>query len=783
MSSCDDREVLVRHPREFVEMGTGPVVSLASVVRSGVRPRGLAASSVRVKLPLGAALLGAVVAGLVLCWAPTPALASPTLVPPRRTDATPVPYPADGHGDASVALTLVVDAQGVVTDVQVTRGEPPFAEAAAAAVRAWRFEPATRDEVPIPARISATVDFRAPPPAQRAPAAALAQAAPPVPAPASAAGPPAVPRGETVSVRGEREELDAIHIPRTEVRFVPGAFGDPFRVVEALPGVAPWLSGLPYYYVRTSPPENVGYTIDGIRVPLLFHVGSGPSTIAPALVDSVDLYPGAYPARYGRYAGAIIAGETTPPKTDRTRAEFGARVFDANAFAETPYDGGRGSVMAASRYGYTDLVIALVAPKYTVRYWDYQGRVSHRAWGDDTVSVFAFGAYDQLTYLGERTFRVEYHRADLRYDHPIDGGSVRVAATVGSDDTFTALQTSTGAGASAALRGPSGRLRAELDERVGPMARVRAGADLGVARFDVDDYNGVVHGAHTDFEAGVYADAVWRPLHAVELVPGFRLDAYRARGRTALAPQPRLAAKMRVSPEVSWVSAFGVAHQEPTEEVFVPAKLPDAVDEAPRDSFQASQAVEVRLPSSMRARVTGFASRLVAPSVAGEQRAEGVELFLQRDFTERLGGFVSYTLSRSDTALRAATYESLWDRTHLLSVVLGYDLGGGWRAAARFFFESGRSYMVTCPTPSCAPASGPPVYSVTRRLPPFFRLDGRIERRWTFSGGQWLAVTFECFNALDKAEPIGGDYSPATGLTIRTQSPIILPSFGLEGGL
>ncbi len=706
------------------------------------------------------------------------------LVPPRRTDSAPVPYPAGGNGDASVVLTLVVDAQGAVTDVHVTRGNPPFAAAAAAAVRAWRFEPAMRDDVPTAARITATVDFHGPAPARPAPPDPIPPS-PPAPAPSGA---PVV-----VSVRGEREELDTIHVPRTETRFVPGAFGDPLRVVEALPGMAPWLSGLPYYYVRASPPENVGYAIDGIRVPLLFHVGAGPSMIAPALVDSVDLYPGAYPARYGRYAGAIIAGETTPPVTDRTHAEFGARVFDANAFGETPYDGGRGSVMAAARYGYTGLVIALVAPQYTVDYWDYQARVSHRTWGNDSVSVFAFGAYDQLTYRGQPTFHVQYHRADLRYDHPLDdghgadGGHLRVAATFGSDDTFTALQTSTGAGANASLQGPSGRVRAELEERVSGAVRVRAGGDVGVTRFDVDDFDGVVHAAHTDLEGGVYADAVWRPLHGLELVPGFRFDAYQARGQTALAPQPRLATKISLARNVSWISALGVAHQEPTEEVFVPAKLPDPIDEAPRDSFQASEAVEVRLPSSVRARVTGFASRLVAPSLSGEQRAEGVELFLQRDFTERLGGFVSYTLSRSDTTLGTATFESPWDRTHLLSVVLGYDLGGGWRVGGRFFFESGREYTLACPTPGCAPTQvpipGPPAYSVTNRLPPFFRLDVRIEKRWTFAGGQWLGATLECFNALDKAEPIGGNYGPAMGLSLRTQSPIILPSFGLEGGL
>jgi TonB family protein len=714
----------------------------------------------------------AAAAGLLL--RATPALASPTMVPPERTDAAAVPYPTNGHGDASVTLTLVIDSNGVVTDVRVTRGEYPFAEVAVAAVKAWRFKPAARDDVPMAARVTAVVDFHAPEPPKPDPE-------PPV---QTAPTPPSPDAPQAVSVRGEREELASLHIPRTETRFVPGGFGDPFHVVEALPGMAPWLSGLPYYYVRASPPENVGYAIDGIRVPLLFHAGAGPSMIAPALVDSVDLYPGAYPARYGRFAGAIIAGETTPPVTDRTRAEFGARVFDANAFAETPYDDGRGSVMAAARYGYTDLVIGLVAPKYRVGYWDYQARVSHRTWGKDTIAIFAFGAHDELTYLGQPTFHVDYHRVDLRYDHPINGGNLRVAATVGSDDTFTALQTSTGAGASAALRGPTGRVRAELEDRVGPSVRIRAGGDFGVARFNVDNYGDVIHAAHMDFEGGAYADVVWRPLRGLELVPGFRADVYEARGRTVFAPQPRLATKLRISKDVSWISGLGVAHQEPTEEVFVPAKLPDPVNEAPRDSYQASEAVEVRLPSSTRARVTGFASRLVAPSVSGGQRAEGVELFLHRAFTERLGGFVSYTLSRSDTTLGTATYRSLWDRTHILSVVLGYDFGSGWRIGGRFFLVWGRADTVKSPPLDCAAGQvGAPTYAVTRTLPPFFRVDARIEKRWTFSGGPWIAATFECFNSLGNAEPVGGEYSPAAGLTLRTQAPILFPTFGVEGGL
>lgn len=713
----------------------------------------------------------------------SPALAETALVPPKRADAVAVPYPAGATGDAEVLLKIVIDSDGVVTNVEILEGRAPFAEAALAAVKTWRFFPATRDGTPIPSRISAKVAFQAPPPP---PVPSTPKPAAGAPVPPAAAPPPAANGApEVVSVHGEREEVGSNHIARSEARLIPGAFGDPFRAIEALPGMAPWMSGLPYFYVRGAPPESVGYVLDGIRVPLLFHVGAGPSTIAPALVDSVDLFPGAYPARYGRYAGAIVAGETAAPQTDRPHAEFGVRVFDANAYGELPYDHGAGSVMAAGRYSYTGPLTSLVSPDYSVGYWDYQARISHRVFDHDTVALFAFGSYDELAYLSQPTFRVEYHRVDLRYDHPTEDGHLRVGVTFTDDSTFSALQTNTGAGASAALSAPGGRVRIEADERLGDTATVRAGADAAVLRFNVDNYGSVIHAPHTDFEGGAYADLIWRPARVVEIVPGLRLDGYLTRGSPAFVPQPRLAAKFKLAPRFTWISALGLAHQEPTEEVFVPNKLPDPIDEAPRTSLQISEALEVRLPSSMRARVTGFFSNTVASSVAGEERNYGGEVFVRREFTQRLGGFLAYTLSRSDTFLGNTESRSTWDRTHLFSAVLGYDLGSGWRVGARFFLESGRPYTITCPTAACTPEAATAVAGtpVTVNLPPFYRLDARIEKRWTFSRGQWIAVTLEGFNVLDKAEPSGAHYAPSQGVAIDTASPAILPSVGIEGGL
>lgn len=689
-------------------------------------------------------------------------------MPPQRLDREPVPYPAGGRGEASVALIVVVDSSGGVSDVQVHDGPSPFVDVAAAAVRTWRFLPATRDDVAVAARVMVRVDFH-PPTAQPL----LEEPTPPPQAPAAPA--PAPDEPIDVSVKGQREEPSAIHIPRTEVRLVAGAFGDPFRIVEALPGMAPWTSGLPYYYVRGSPPESVGYFIDGIRIPLLFHVGAGPSTMAPALVESVDLFPGAYPARYGRMSGAVVAGETTAPSETRARGEFAARFYDANAFVETPIDGGRGTVLAAARYAYTAPLISLFAPNYSLGYWDYQLRATHRVSDRDTVTLFAFGAHDELHYNGQPQFSIEYHRVDLRLDHRIRGGSLRVAFTFSQDHTLTA---DTDVGQSAALDGPGWRLRMELDQHVDRKVRIRAGADVGATRFTADEYPAqgafpALHGPHTDVEGGAYADVVWYPAKPLEVVPGFRLDGYRSRDRSTWAPQPRLAAKVRLHPALSWLSAFGTAHQEPTEAVFLPAALPNPMDESARTSAQLSEGLEVRLPSSMRLRATGFYSRTLAPQilgtpVSGLEQGEGLEVFFHRDLTERLGGFVSYTLSRTDRAIGSVTERAPWDRTHVLTVVAGYDLGARWRAGARFFFESGRPF-----TQPCGGSAGD--------LPPFYRIDARVEKKWVFRGGPWLAASLEGFNVTDQAEPIGSDCVNGKP-SVQYQTPIILPTLGLEGG-
>ena len=118
-----------------------------------------------------------------------------------------------------------------------------------------------------------------------------------------------------IVVHGERkrEEMSRIALRDHEIKQVPGTFGDPFRVIQSMPGVASVVSLLPLPIVRGASPGSTGYLLDGVGVPLLYHLLAGPAVIHPELIDEVAFYPGGFPAHYGGYLSLIHISEPTRP--------------------------------------------------------------------------------------------------------------------------------------------------------------------------------------------------------------------------------------------------------------------------------------------------------------------------------------------------------------------------------------------------------------------------------------------------------------------------------------
>lgn len=638
-----------------------------------------------------------------------------------------------------------------------------------------------------------------------------------------------------VTVRGLRAGSAAsppdTSFARAEVRQLPGAFGDPFRAVEAAPGMAPILTGLPYYYVRGAPPGNVGYFFDGVRVPYLFHFGLGPAVLHPALIAKTELYRGGYPAALGRYAGGIVDAAAMPP-SEELHGEAQVRAIDAGALVEAPFAGGRGSALAAARYSYTAALFSLLSEDTTLDYRDYQARVAYALGERDTISLLGFGAYDfaaqresvdpgaQPIFAGAAArrdlthvlFASEFHRADLRWDRSLSsGGRLRVGATLGLDRTRVEARRA----ATDVMTGA----RFELERPVARGVLVRAGADVTVDRYTADalpayaDDDDVVarqqgiFAERTDFVTGARVDAVITPLPRTEIVPGVRVDVYGSGRETASSLDPRLGARFFVTDHLRIVHAYGVVSQAPSSPIALPGVTVAHLRGGLQRAIQTSAGVEADLPEDLTATAGVFHNAFLGLNDAlGSARTEildiersdsllaksrgsafGLEVGLRRRLTRRVAGLASYTLSRSLRVADGRRFVSSYDRPHVLTAAVTVDLGEGWRSGARFVAYSG------IPTSSAPPAFPEQRVGVPpERTSAFHRIDLRVEKRWSVGKSGWISAVVEALNATLSREVTGyacgtalalpGAPPPTPGCTERVIGPVSVPSVGVEAG-
>lgn len=735
---------------------------------------------------------------------------APAVVAPQLIEQTPVPYPTGASGDAVVVVTVTVNADGTVRKAIAHRGEQPFTDAAVESVKQWRFEPATRNGVAVAATIRMEVAFHAPvvkevelePPAEAV--AATPRNQDQKPAREKAAGPRKTVQPIEVTVLGEKRAPMVVSLARTEVRQIPGTFGDPFRALEILPGVTPIISGLPYFYVRGAPPGNVGYYLDGIRVPYLYHVAIGPSVVNPGMVDRVDLYRGGYPARFGRYAGGIAAAETTTPNPT-LHGEANIRLYDAGAMAESGFAGGRGTVLLGGRYSYTAAIISLAAKGITLDYRDYQARVTYDVTPNDRLSLIAFGAYDLLAQetngISTIGFGTEFYRGEMRWDHSLPhDGSVRTAVTLGYDQTAMGGQ-----------RNAQDRMfgvRSEVFQPLGRSVTLRTGVDSILDGYrvttplydDPDNPNSQRFNSlfppRKDLVIGTHGELGIEVQKGFFVTPGLRLDYYISGSATALGVDPRLSAKLKLTDNFAIVHSYGIAHQPPSFVLPIPGLALGSLSNGLQTAYQASAGIDWTFAkaTNLNANVfynyfTNLTDALSVPEGQGQSRAAGfsertkgnaygLEVFVHRKLTQDLGGVFAYTLSRSMRYLDGAEFPSAFDRRHVLNAALAYNLGRRWRAGTRFVFYTGapkRTSTTTTSTTAEAPTAG---QSPTARVedpprdPAFYRIDLRIEKLWPMGKTGHISFVAEVLNATMHKETFNG----------AEIGPIFVPSIGVEGG-
>jgi TonB family protein len=652
------------------------------------------------------------------------------------------------------------------------------------------------------------------------------------------------PRGgnpyETV-VEGEREVLEVTRrtLDRQQMTSVPGTFGDPIRVIQTLPGVARAPFGLGLLLIRGSNPDDTGVFLDGHSLPLLFHFLGGPSVINPEFVEGLELYPGGFPARFGRFHGGVVAIESRAAKADGIHGSADVDLLDSGGYLRAPITKNI-AIAGAFRRSYLDFVLAIALPEpepgaqrvVVPVYWDAQLRLDWDGKRDGKLSVFFLTSSDKLKVVEaeageEESFAlnsaVEFWRLIASYKRALtDTLTLTMSPAVGSASVTFGGSTADASSpyTSLTVRQNTLAYRMRVAGKLSKRLVLDAGIDLEsrVTLYDaivpVDDDirdprnidippQAVQRGAE-QLGVGLYADLGIDVTAKLRLIASLRLDSFLLNGQSRGSVDPRLVGRYQLTPTLTGKAYLGIFHQPPQPEALddrfgnpdlglewaVHSGLgiewkPSRLWTLDTEIYYIDRRDVVTFTPEVEVAPDGTASRLFWVN-RGHRWSYGLEAQLKREISERVYGWVSYTFSISKQARSDEPGEvspGAFDQMHNLNAVVSWKPGGGWELGARLRATSGRpDTPVIGSTYDADSGEYLPVNGKFRSVRTKFyqQVDVRAERTWLFK--TWsLGVYLDIQNVYnhENVEATQYDYRYEDSVPI-TGIPI-LPTIGIRG--
>jgi len=598
----------------------------------------------------------------------------------------------------------------------------------------------------------------------------------------------------------ETAEVDArVQVPlRLEldgIRNIPGTFGEPFRILEVLPGTVPLANGQPYVYLRGAPPSGTVYLYDDIPIPLLFHSALGPATLHSGLIGGIDLYSGAAPARYGGFTGGVVDGRARRISTDRVHGEAELRAIDVSALLNVPMPK-EGSMTFAGRYGFPNLLLGAINVDANVSYWDYQYRTGMAMSARSRFEMVAVGARDDSLFDASNSTEslgldLEFHRLEARFIGKVNRWDLGGAILYGYD--FSNIDDASGnalpdANASLHRFGPRFwaiygapkvqlRLGADAVGLFGPVNCSQDGLTNVSAPCASDDPNFL--GQDRRATVGGFVDATLSPLSWLDLSLGVRADLWSTGSNRNVGVSPRARATFHAKEIADLFFGWGLGFRPATFAIPLPGLGDVPLEAGLQRASQTEGGIRFFLPRNLSFEARGYLNvfrdlrfldiftdpQIVAgnpdgpalPDPAGriddsaDGRSYGLELLLQRPFDIGVSTLLGYTLGFSDLSATALLdeappqtfdYTPSYDVRHVLNAVLAWQAKFGLIISGRVFAWSGRAEGWIWLDDTTGQ-----VQQYLQRTPWFVRLDAQVAYEWAKPGRrmrvglEWINIT------------------------------------------
>lgn len=555
----------------------------------------------------------------------------------------------------------------------------------------------------------------------------------------------------TVRERRARDNIarGSHRIEDREVNELAGTYGDPAKAIENFPGMGRVLRSQGSLLVRGASPGETGVYVDDYEIPDLYHFTGSTSVINLPFVDSVELVPGAFSARYGRATGGLVSLRTKKLPNDDVHGFAKFDVIDGGAYIGVPISE-KLTVGISARRSWLDVLresqIALAGTGDSVvnipTYWDYQLKVDYDPRPGHEASLFWFGSGDRDHNVrnGEdgltdyvRNNDSDFHRLSLRLQTPVAEGLTNIfTPVVGYErNTFDELgglrfrdrQTyDVQVRDELTYRYETSRIIFGIDATMRTDRFVYGGlfADTGERSIPSPDLDGRVRSQRREASAdrlttAFYAEGTFEPAEHFTIVPGVRIEGLWYDESPRFIVEPRFALQYDVLTGeygTTLRASTGLFSRPPDpDEVAAMRDYGKELDVQNALHMQAGLEQRFGPGASMTANffaiwrddTTTRARNFPVPNDAfenpviagGSGNSVGGEFLLRSSFSKKYFAWASYAIARhdridgfSDDATPYA-YASPFDTTHLLTLVGQMQLPAGFRVGARYRIATG----------------------------------------------------------------------------------------------
>jgi hypothetical protein len=627
-----------------------------------------------------------------------------------------------------------------------------------------------------------------------------------------------------------------------EIRRSPGGFEDIGRVIQTLPGVSFVNDGRNDLIVRGgSPAENL-FLVDGAPIKNINHFGSQGATGGPAsiidlnFIREVNFLTGGFPAKYGDKLSSVIDIKLREGNRKKFMGNLNLSATGLGGILEGPIGSSqKGSWLFSVRRSYLDFVFNAVGFGFIPEYNSMQLKGVYNLNEHNILTVNAVGNLDKVSFNNDKlddrqknenilknnqygyTYSLELFTllSDKSYSNINLSRSYSNFDYSGRDASFIEKFKNQSVESENVLKveynllpNKNTEIATGIEWRIINFANVIKTAQDTLYTLNPNTGSRYILPAldfntdYTTYKASAFLQVTQKIFKIFKFNLGLRYDYFDFIKKKNLV-SPRASATVSLRSNLNLNFSYGVFYQSPSYVwlvsnsqnrdlkniradhyiagiEYLPAKDARFTIEVYYKKYSDYPASTLR-PYFVLANNGGNYENTsnfgLEPLIsAGVGYAKGIELFFQKTLSEVLYATVNISLFKARyTSLDGIERKSDFDNGLLFVSNGGYIAGKGWELSAKFRYFGGRPYT---PINSADGSQSISQYN-SARLPDYYSLDVRADKRWNFK--KWTLVTYvDIQNITGKKNISGYQWNKYTKVIDSNKSIGVFPTIGIN---